>query len=91
MESNFPRGKHGTIIHGFKVMGGTDWMAGAARELKAELAVISMARVPAASIRRIVGLADVYTDSGEPDDLLAKYGMTANDIVVAAREAVGEK
>ena len=40
---------------------------------------------------RFVGLADVYTDSGEPDDLLAKYGMTANDIVGAAREAVGEK
>ena len=29
---------------------------------------------------RFVGLADVYTDSGEPDDLLAKYGMTATDI-----------
>ena len=40
---------------------------------------------------RFVGLADTYTDSGEPDDLLAKYGMTASDIVVAAREAVGEK
>jgi transketolase len=40
---------------------------------------------------RFVGLADVYTDSGEPDDLLAKYGMTANDIVAAAREAVGER
>lgn len=40
---------------------------------------------------RFVGLADVYTDSGEPDDLLAKYGMTAGDIVAAAREAVGER
>ena len=40
---------------------------------------------------RFVGLADTYTDSGEPDDLLAKYGMTAGDIVAAAREAVGEK
>ena len=40
---------------------------------------------------RFVGLADVYTDSGEPDDLLEKYGMTANDIVAAAREAVGER
>ena len=40
---------------------------------------------------RFVGLADVYTDSGEPDDLLEKYGMTAGDIVAAAREAVGER
>lgn len=40
---------------------------------------------------RFVGLADVYTDSGEPDDLLAKYGMTADDIVAAAREVVEVK
>lgn len=40
---------------------------------------------------RFVGLADVYTDSGEPDALLEKYGMTATDIVRAARDAVGAK
>ncbi len=40
---------------------------------------------------RFVGLADTYTDSGEPEDLLVKYGMTAEDIVVAAREAVAAK
>ncbi len=40
---------------------------------------------------RFVGLADIYTDSGEPDDLLEKYHLTANDIVAAAREAVAAK
>ena len=40
---------------------------------------------------RFVGLADTYTDSGEPDDLLEKYHLTANDIVAAARAAVAAK
>jgi transketolase len=40
---------------------------------------------------RFVGLADTYTDSGEPDALLEKYGMTARDIVKASREAVAAK
>jgi len=40
---------------------------------------------------RFVGLADTYTDSGEPDDLLEKYGLTSEDIVAAAREAVAAK
>jgi transketolase len=40
---------------------------------------------------RFVGLADTYTDSGEPDDLLEKYHLTANDIVAAARQAVAAK
>jgi transketolase len=40
---------------------------------------------------RFVGLDDVYTDSGEPEDLLIKYGMTAEDIVRAARAAVEAK
>jgi transketolase len=40
---------------------------------------------------RFVGLADTYTDSGDPYDLLEKYGMTAQDIVRAAREAVAAK
>ncbi|HUW11753.1 MAG TPA: transketolase C-terminal domain-containing protein [Anaerolineae bacterium] len=38
-----------------------------------------------------VGLADTYTDSGEPDDLLEKYGLTAGDIVAAAQEVVRVK
>jgi transketolase len=40
---------------------------------------------------RFVGLADVYTDSGEPEALLEKYGLTAQDIVAAAREAVAAR
>jgi transketolase len=38
-----------------------------------------------------VGLADTYTDSGEPEDLLEKYGLTEDDIVAAARDVVGRK
>lgn len=40
---------------------------------------------------RFVGLADVYTESGEPADLLKKYKLTAVDIAAAAREAVAAK
>jgi transketolase len=40
---------------------------------------------------RFVGLGDTYTDSGDPDALLKKYGMTTDDIVNAAREAVAAK
>jgi transketolase len=40
---------------------------------------------------RFVGLANTYTDSGEPEALLEKYGLTAQDIVAAAREAVAAK
>jgi transketolase len=34
---------------------------------------------------RFVGLEDVYTDSGDPFDLLEKYHLTAMDIVTASR------
>jgi transketolase len=40
---------------------------------------------------RFVGLADVYTESGEPEDLLKKYKLTAVDIAAAAREAHAAK
>lgn len=40
---------------------------------------------------RFVGLADTYTESAEPDDLLKKYKLTADDIVAAARKAVAAK
>ena len=40
---------------------------------------------------RFVGLDDTYTDSGDPCDLLRKYGLTADDIVKAAREVVRAK
>jgi transketolase len=40
---------------------------------------------------QFVGLPDTYTDSGNPDDLLAKYGLTASDIAAAARKALAAK
>jgi transketolase len=40
---------------------------------------------------RFVGLADVYVESGDPQDLLVKYHLTAEDIVLAARQAVAAK
>ena len=49
--------KHGTIIHGYRVVGGTDKLGRHAVELDAEVAIITMANVPAADIRRIVDAA----------------------------------
>ena len=40
---------------------------------------------------RFVGLTDTYVDSAAPEDLLKKYGLTAWDIMAAAREAVAAK
>lgn len=40
---------------------------------------------------RFVGLADTYVESAEPEALLEKYHLTAQDVVIAAREAVAAK
>jgi transketolase len=40
---------------------------------------------------RFVGLADNYTDSGDPYELLQKYGLMPEDIASAARSAVEMK
>jgi transketolase len=40
---------------------------------------------------RFVGLADTYVESADPNDLLVKYHLTAEDIVAAARAAVAAK
>jgi transketolase len=40
---------------------------------------------------RFVGLADTYTESADPAELLRKYRLTAADIVAAAREVVSAK
>lgn len=40
---------------------------------------------------RFIGLADVYAESADPDDLLEKYHLTANDIEAAGREAYRAK
>ena len=37
---------------------------------------------------RFVGINDTFAESGKPDELLKKYGLTAADIVKAARELV---
>ncbi len=34
---------------------------------------------------RFVGIKDTFAESGKPEELLAKYGLTASDIVTAAR------
>ncbi len=40
---------------------------------------------------RFIGLADTYCESADPDDLLRKYHLTADDIAVAARNALAQK
>jgi len=40
---------------------------------------------------RFVGLADTYAESGDPDELLRKYHMTADDIVMAALDVNAAK
>jgi transketolase len=40
---------------------------------------------------RFVGLADTYVESGDPQDLLVKYHLTAEDIVRAVRQVVEAK
>jgi transketolase len=39
---------------------------------------------------RFIGLRDTFAESGKPEELLAKYGLTASDIERAARELVGK-
>jgi transketolase len=40
---------------------------------------------------RFVGLADTYVESADPDDLLKKYHLTADDIAAAARQVYAAK
>ena len=40
---------------------------------------------------RFVGLRDVYVESGDPDDLVRKYNLTAEDIYQATKQAVAVK
>ncbi len=54
----------------------------------------NIARVVAANApvpMRFVGLDDTYVESADPNDLLVKYHLTADDICAAAREAVAAK
>jgi transketolase len=38
-----------------------------------------------------VGIHDTYAESGQPDELLDKYGLMARDVAVAVRKVVGRK
>jgi transketolase len=40
---------------------------------------------------RFVGLRDTFAESGKSEELLAKYGLTATDIVRAAQELLGQR
>src|SRR5436305_92776 len=40
---------------------------------------------------RFVGIKDTFAESGTPEGLLKKYGLTADDIVRAALELTGKK
>jgi FlaA1/EpsC-like NDP-sugar epimerase len=52
------RDKHGTIIHGFRVLGPTAQLAEFSQKLDANLAVITMGAASARTVRRIVDLAE---------------------------------
>jgi transketolase len=39
----------------------------------------------------MVGINDTFGESGTPDELLEKYGLTAKDIVAAAKKAIARK
>jgi transketolase len=38
-----------------------------------------------------VGLHDTYAESGQPDELLDKYGLIARDVVAAVRRVLARK
>jgi len=38
-----------------------------------------------------VGIRDMFAESGKPDELLEKYGLTASEIVKAAKNVLGRK
>jgi transketolase len=40
---------------------------------------------------RFVGLADTYVESADPEDLLLKYHLTAQDIAAAGRRVLQAK
>jgi transketolase len=61
------------------ILGG---LGGAVAEVVVENAPVPMVRV---------GLKDVFGESGKPEELLVKYGLTAKEISAAARAAVGRK
>ena len=57
----------------------------------AEQAAVDEAAAEMAPCRMaFVGQKDVFGESGKPDELRQKYGMTADDIVNAVRRGIGK-
>ena len=42
-------------------------------------------------VMEFVGIHDRYAETGQPDELLEKYGLVARDIAAAARKALARK
>jgi len=61
------------------IMGG---LGGAVAEVLVENAVVPMVRL---------GVKDLFGESGQPDELLVKYGLTAPEIVKAAKSVLKRK
>ncbi|MFA4843340.1 MAG: transketolase family protein [Candidatus Margulisiibacteriota bacterium] len=57
-------------------------LGGAVAEVLVENALVPMARV---------GLRDTFGESGQPDELLVKYGLTEKEVAAAVRVVVGRK
>jgi len=57
-------------------------LGGAVAEVLVENAPVPMARV---------GIRDTFGESGKPEELLVKYGLTAHDIVVAIKSVIKRK
>jgi len=66
-------------VEDHSVLGG---LGSAVAELLVERALVPMVKV---------GVMDSFCESGEPEDLLVKYGLTAPNIVAAAKKAVARK
>lgn len=43
------------------------------------------------TLMKIIGVNDTFGESGKPDQLLEKYGLTPKDIAESARELIGKK
>ncbi|MBU0671989.1 MAG: transketolase family protein, partial [Candidatus Margulisbacteria bacterium] len=61
------------------ILGG---LGGAVAEVLVENACVPMARV---------GVKDMFGESGQPAELLVKYGLTPNDIIAAVRNVLKRK
>jgi transketolase len=42
-------------------------------------------------VMEFVGIHDRYAESGNPDEMLEKYGLAARDVAAAARKALARK